>query len=220
MKDGGIDIRPIDAGSIARAAELIKQGELVVIPTDTVYGVAADPANPAAVAKIFSAKRRPAEKSVQVLLASLADAARYGLVLPAPLDTLAERFCPGGFSPICVAEGGCPFATVRAASASGEPRTQGIRVPASADALRILAATGPLATSSANRSGGAAAQTVDDAARALGSSVALYLDGGPTPGPVASTVVASDPAAELGVSLIREGVVPFSEIAEALRKAR
>ena len=151
MADGSYGIRKIDEESIALAATLIRRGELVVIPTDTVYGVAADPTNPDAVARIFAAKRRPAQKAVQVLLPSLDDLPRFGLSLPAPLDRLARALCPGGFSPICIAELGCPFATVRVAEGERFPRTQGVRIPDSAAARAILEATGPLATSSANR---------------------------------------------------------------------
>lgn len=215
MGDSTYGIRTLDEESIGLAVEVIRSGRLVVIPTDTVYGVAADPTNAEAVARIFAAKRRPAEKSVQVLLPSLNDLRRFGLTLPAPLDALARTFCPGGFSPVCVAEPDCPFTTVRVAENESVSRTQGIRIPASPATLDILAQTGPLATSSANLSGGAAAQTVEQAAAALGNSVALYLDGGPAPGPLASTVVAADPKAQSGIAILREGVVP----AEALSKA-
>lgn len=209
-------IRKIDGESIALAAALIKRGELVVIPTDTVYGVAADPKNPEAVARIFAAKRRPAQKAVQVLLPSLDDLPRFGLSLPFPLDKLARAFCPGGFSPICTAEPDCPFATVRVAEGERFPRTQGIRIPNSAAALAILEATGPLATSSANRSGDASAQTVEEAVAELGDSVTLYLDGGSTPGPVSSTVVAAEPDANAGVAILREGTISAMEIEKAL----
>lgn len=210
-------IRPIDEESIALAAALTRRGELVVIPTDTVYGVAADPANPDAVARIFEAKRRPAQKAVQVLLPSLDDLPRFGLSLPAPLDKLARALCPGGFSPICIAEPGCPFATVRVAEDERFPRTQGVRIPDSAVARAILEATGPLATSSANRSGDASAQTVEEAAEELGDAVALYLDGGPTPGPVSSTVASADPDSEDGIAILREGVVSRDKLKDVLR---
>lgn len=217
MMDETYGVRPIDEESIALAAALIRRGELVVIPTDTVYGVAADPANPDAVARIFAAKRRPAQKAVQVLLPSLDDLPRFGLSLPAPLDKLARALCPGGFSPICIAEPGCPFATVRVAEDERFPRTQGVRIPDSAVARAILEATGPLATSSANRSGDASAQTVEEAAEELGDAVALYLDGGPTPGPVSSTVASADPDSEDGIAILREGVVSRDKLKDVLR---
>lgn len=211
------EICPVDASSIERAAQLIGDGKLVVIPTDTVYGIACDPANAEALAALFAAKRRPASKSVQVLLSSLSELADCGLSLPAPLDMLARHLCPGGFSPICVADKRCPFATVRLGSTPESPRTQGIRIPASSAALSILAKTGPLATSSANVSGSAPAYRVEQAVAAFGNAVALYLDAGPTAGPVASTVVMADPEQDSGIRILREGTVPAHEIERLLQ---
>ena len=82
--------------------------------------------------------------------------------------------------------------------------------------LRILKATGPLAASSANRSGGESAQTVEEAEAALGGAVDLYLDGGPTQGHVSSTVVAADPLARDGIAILREGVIREPVIRKAL----
>lgn len=211
-----VDIRAIDDESLSLAAKLIAAGELVVMPTDTVYGVACDPMNEQAVSKVFKAKRRPRAKSLQVLMASLADLDRLGLELPVPLDRLAARFVPGAFSPICVARDDCRLATVRVMPQAHPSRTQGIRVPDCADALRILQATGPLAASSANRSGRDSAQTVHQAAADLGDAVSLYLDGGPTPGPVSSTVVAADPHGRDGIAVLREGVIPQALVRQAL----
>ena len=211
-----VDIRAIDDESLSLAARLIAAGELVVMPTDTVYGVACDPMNEQAVDKVFKAKRRPRAKSLQVLMASLLDLDRLGLDLPVPLDRLAARFVPGAFSPICVARDDCHLATVRVIPQAHPSRTQGVRVPDYADALRILQTTGPLAASSANRSGRDSAQTVRQAAADLGDAVSLYLDGGPTPGPVSSTVVAADPHGLDGIAVLREGVIPQSVVRQAL----
>ncbi|MBT1178041.1 threonylcarbamoyl-AMP synthase [Bifidobacterium callimiconis] len=209
-------IMPIDEESLALATRLIREGELVVIPTDTVYGVACDPRNPDAVDRVFKAKHRPRAKSLQVLLASVDDIDVLNLDLPVPLDRLSAEFLPGAFSPICVARDDCELVTVRVDPHAHPSRTQGIRVPDSADTLRILAATGPLAASSANLSGRDSAQTAQQAADDLGDAIALYLDGGPTPGPLSSTVVASDPHGRDGIAILREGVIPQSRIREAL----
>ena len=208
-------IRGIDDDSLALAAELVRQGELIVMPTDTVYGVACDPCNPDAIARIFEAKQRPRFKSLQVLLHSIDQIDELGLDLPAPLNRLAAQFLPGAFSPIAVAREDCRLRTL-ARSASGAAPTQGIRIPNSAAALAILEATGPLAASSANRSGDDSAQSVAEAVAALGDSVALYLDGGPTQGHVASTVVAADPHGRDGIDILREGVIPSHVIRKAL----
>ncbi|NMM93700.1 L-threonylcarbamoyladenylate synthase [Bifidobacterium oedipodis] len=205
----------IDEQSLAEAARIVQSGGLIVIPTDTVYGIACDPRNADAIARIYEAKRRPRFKALQVLLASTDQLDELGLDLPAPLNRLAAQFLPGAFSPIAVAREGCTLATL-ADTANGRPGTQGIRIPNSAATLAILKATGPLAASSANRSGEQSAQSVEEAREALGDIVDLYLDGGATRGHVASTVVAADPYARDGVDILREGVIPATTIRKAL----
>lgn len=208
-------VSKVNDESIERAAAIIRGGGLIVVPTDTVYGIACDPANAQAIDRIYRIKHRPRFKSLQVLLASIEQLDGLGLDLPAPLNRLAAQFLPGAFSPIAVARGDCPLATVHA-PADGGPRTQGIRIPNSALTLRILAGTGPLAASSANLSGEQSAQTVDEAVSAFGDAVDLYLDGGSTQGHVASTVVAADPLGRDGIDILREGVIPQSVIRRAL----
>ena len=207
-------VRTVDEASLAEASRIIDAGGLVVVPTDTVYGVACDPRNEAAVERIYQIKNRPKFKALQVLLASMDDIGTLGLDMPAPLNRLAAAFLPGAFSPIAVARPDCTLATVREAP-SGE-RTQGIRIPNSALSLRILRATGPLAASSANRSGEQSAQSVEEAVAAFGDGVDLYLDGGSTQGHVSSTVVAADPHARDGIAILREGVISQSAIRAAL----
>ena len=202
-------IRPIDSRSLAQAVSVIRAGGLIVLPTDTVYGVACDPFNPLAVRRIFSVKHRPQAKTLQVLLASTAQISELRLTTPAPLDTLSRELLPGGFSPICVARVGCRLATLRNESSR---RTQAVRVPDSEATSAVLRATGPLAASSANRSGKASAQTAQQAFAQLGDGVSLYLDGGPTPGPKASTVVAASSERDDGIVILREGVIPAAAI--------
>ena len=192
--------------SLARAVEIIHDGGLVVIPTDTVYGVACDPRNIEAIRKVFAAKQRPKYKSLQVLLPSIESMEKLHLT---------AMFMPGAFSPIAEAEDDCSLATLRHDPTTGKA-TQGVRIPNSAVALRILRATGPLAATSANRSGEESAQTVQEAADALGDAVDLYLDGGATPGHVSSTVVAADPHERDGIAILREGVIRELVIRKAL----
>ena len=186
--EGGTTLKVTDE-SLAQAARVIRDGGLVVIPTDTVYGVACDPRNKAAIDRIYRLKRRPRYKALQVLLASTDQLDELGLDLPS--ETLAD-------------------------TADGRPGTQGIRIPNSALCLAILKATGPLAASSANRSGDESAQTVQEAVDAFGSEVDLYLDGGPTQGHVSSTVVKADPYARDGIEILREGVIAQNVIRKAL----
>ena len=200
-------VRKVNEESLAEAASVIAGGGLVVIPTDTVYGVACDPRNEAAIDRIYQVKSRPRFKALQVLLASVDQLDGLGLDLPSPLNRLAAQFLPGAFSPIAVAREDCTLATV-SATPQGR-RTQGIRVPNSALTLRILNELGPLAASSANRSGDESAQTVEEAVQAVG-------DGGPTQGHVASTVVAADPHERDGIVILREGVIPQPVVRKAV----
>ncbi|BAQ30735.1 L-threonylcarbamoyladenylate synthase [Bifidobacterium scardovii] len=207
-------VRTVDDESLAKARTIIGNGGLVVIPTDTVYGVACDPRNAKAIARIYEAKHRPRFKALQVLLASVDQLDELGLDLPAPLNRLAAQFLPGAFSPIAVAREDCDLATVNRARQGFA--TQGIRIPNSAVTLRILRQIGPLAASSANRSGEESAQTVEEAQASLGDAVDLYLNGGPTQGHVASTVVAANPLSRDGIDILREGVIPQSVIRRAI----
>ena len=93
-------VRKVNEESLAEAASVIAGGGLVVIPTDTVYGVACDPRNEAAIDRIYQVKSRPRFKALQVLLASVDQLDGLGLDLPSPLNRLAAQFLPGAFSPI------------------------------------------------------------------------------------------------------------------------
>lgn len=207
----------VDEGSLRRAARVVREGGVIVVPTDTVYGIACDPFNESAVDRIYEVKRRERSKALQVIMSSLGDLFALGLGLPAPLDVLSEEFLPGPFSPITLAGGDCTLVTPK--PEAGGVRTQAIRIPDSDVALRVLRATGPLAASSANRSGERSAQSVEEAQASLGDDVDLYLDGGPTASHVASTVVAADSRGADGIAILREGMIPADEIREALRRA-
>ena len=98
------EIRAISDESLAQAVEIVRDGGLIVIPTDTVYGVACDPRNIEAIRKVFAAKQRPKYKSLQVLLPSIESMEKLHLDLPVPLNRLSAMFMPGAFSPIAVAD--------------------------------------------------------------------------------------------------------------------
>lgn len=212
------EVCKIDGVSLARAAQVVKDGGLVVLPTDTVYGIACSPYSEAAIARIYQAKRRPLTKPLQILLAGVGDLDALGLRLPSPLDVLAEAFLPGPFSPIAEAKGGCTLATLSDGGGNSGTKTQGVRVPDFEPCLETLRATGPLACSSANRSGQESAQSVREALAAFGDDVDLYLDGGPTGGTVASTVVMADASERDGITITREGKISEAEVRAALRQ--
>ncbi len=169
----------------AVCARAIAAGGLIVLPTDTVYGLACDPRNPAAIARIYEAKGRPAELALPVLVASAEDAAP--LVAGDPYATarrLFARFWPGALTIVLPHASTLPHVLT-----AGRP-TIGLRVPNSELARAIIAACGgALATTSANASGGAPARTPAELPTKLLAHVAVVVDAGPCPGGVASTVV-------------------------------
>ena len=144
----------------AEAVELLRAGRIVAIPTDTVYGIAADLALPDAIERLFAAKRRPPEKAVAVLLADAEQAWSLGVASPAAA-LLAERFWPGGLTLVLPVR---PEVTLPGVLAAGTP-TIGVRVPDHAAPRALAAALGPLPTTSANLSGQPDAR---DAARGRG----------------------------------------------------
>jgi L-threonylcarbamoyladenylate synthase len=186
-----------DEPGMARAAELLRDGELVAFPTDTVYGIGCRTGDPGALARLFAAKRRPPEKAVPWLVASPDEVTRLGFRADERAAGLADRFWPGALTLVLPAvDGRAP---------------QGFRVPGHALTLALLAAAGPLAVSSANRSGEPETLDADDVAIAFADSdePAATVDGGRVPGGVASSVVdLTGPRARL----VREGALSRAEI--------
>jgi L-threonylcarbamoyladenylate synthase len=186
-----------DEPGVARAVELLRDGELVAFPTDTVYGIGCRTGDPAALARLFAAKRRPPEKAVPWLVASLDEVTRLGFRADERAAGLADRFWPGALTLVLPAVDGQAI--------------QSFRVPDHALTLALLAAAGPLAVSSANRSGEPETLDADDVAIAFAGSdepVAI-LDGGRVPGGVASSVL---DLTDTRARLIREGALPRAEI--------
>ena len=168
--------------TLRKITEALGRGSVVGLPTDTVYGVAADPRNRSAVARLFSIKGRPEDKPVGLLVANLESA--LGIIdLPDYAVPWARSFWPGPLNLVGVAKLELPEGVgdrVRG--------TVGVRVPNHATAIEILTAFGPLAVTSANQSGGN--ETLDDASAraALGDLVELYVVG-KCPGGMSSTTV-------------------------------
>jgi tRNA threonylcarbamoyl adenosine modification protein (Sua5/YciO/YrdC/YwlC family) len=154
----------------ARAA--IGRGELVVIPTDTVYGIAADAFSPAAVQRLLDAKGRGRESPPPVLIPSIAALDALAESVPPEVRTLIDAFWPGGLTVILPARSSLDWDL---GDAHG---TVALRMPASKVALSLLGETGPLAVSSANLTGRPAARTSAEAVADLGESVAVYLNDG------------------------------------------
>ncbi|MDR2254312.1 MAG: threonylcarbamoyl-AMP synthase [Bifidobacteriaceae bacterium] len=208
-----------DREGLERAAAEIRLGHLVVIPTDTVYGVAADPRDPAAVARLFAAKGRPRQLRVPVLVGDAAVAASLAAHLSEAARTLMDAFWPGPLSIVVrlAADAGLRLDPPGGPDAApGSLQTVALRQPDHPQALALLALTGPLAVTSANLTSHPPARTAAEAAAQLGDAVACYLDGGPTPGRTASSIVDCSKAAP---RLLREGAVSLSDLERALVRA-
>jgi L-threonylcarbamoyladenylate synthase len=195
------------AGPLAEAVAAARRGELVVLPTDTIYGIGTRPDDPAATARVFAAKRRPRALELPVFVDDLEVARDVGR-----FDERAERLASACWP------GPLTLVVRRAASASswdlgGDPDTIGLRAPRHELALDLVRATGPLAITSANRSGQSPATTCDELRAVFGDEVAVYLcQDEPLEG-LASTVLdlAHGPA-----RIIREGDLSVERLRELL----
>ena len=165
------------------AATALRRGELAVLPTDTVYGVAADAFNPAAVDALLAAKGRGRDMPVPVLVATPEMLVALVGELSPQAKQLTEAFWPGALT---VVVRHTPHLSWDLGDARG---TVAVRMPDEPLAIELIGRTGPLAVSSANRSGHPPATTMLDARLQLGASVAVYLDGGPRPSATPSSIV-------------------------------
>jgi tRNA threonylcarbamoyl adenosine modification protein (Sua5/YciO/YrdC/YwlC family) len=168
---------------VTAAGEALQRGELAVIPTDTVYGIAADAFNPLAVGRLLEAKGRGRDMPTPVLVPSTRTLDGLADVVPQAARDLVEAFWPGPLTIVL------RHAATLAWDLGETKGTVGVRMPHDRVALAVLERTGPLAVSSANRSGLPPAVDVAEAARQLGTSVDVYLDGGPAGDPVPSSIV-------------------------------
>ena len=168
---------------IKAAVTALGNGELAVVPTDTVYGVAADAFKPDAVAALLAAKGRGRQMPPPVLVGSRR--AAFALVedISSSASDLIDEFWPGGLTLV--------FRSSRTLAWDlGDTRgTVAVRMPLHPVTLGLLKESGPLAVSSANISGSAPATTADDAESQLGDAISVYLDGGPCPDEIPSTIV-------------------------------
>lgn len=178
-------IAPAAPGTIRRAVDLLRNGQLVAFPTETVYGLGADARNRDAVHRIFAAKGRPADHPVIVHLADAAQLDRWAAAVPRVAQRLADAFWPGPLTLILPRH-----ASVNDAITGGQD-TIGVRVPAHAVAQEILRAFGEgVAAPSANRFGRISPTTAQHVADDLGERVALIVDGGACAVGIESTIVA------------------------------
>ena len=189
--------------AIEAAAMAIRQGRLIVLPTDTVYGIAADAFSPDAVQALLAAKGRGREMPPPVLVSAATTLDALAVGVPSYARALVEEFWPGALTIVCRQQSSLQWDL-------GETRgTVAVRMPDDEIALAVLERTGPLAVSSANLSGRPAARTADEAESMLGESVEVIVDAGTSAGADASTIV--DCTGAEG-RILRRGAISLDEL--------
>ena len=189
---------------IQLALEILKQGGIVAFPTDTVYGLGADPLNTQAVEKIYRVKRRPQTLPLPLLVADKPDLSKVAAMVPELAWQLAEHFLPGGLTLVLKKGPWVPSIV----SAGGD--TIAVRIPNHQITIALIQGLGaPIIGTSANLSGKPSPVTASEVREQLGKGVDLIIDGGQCPGGLDSTVI--DVSGRVPV-LIREGAVPLREI--------
>jgi len=219
--DCSVDSELLTGMRLARAA--IGRGELVVIPTDTVYGVAADAFSPAAVQRLLEAKGRGRQSPPPVLVPGIPTLAALAERVPDEVDALVKAFWPGGLTIVLPAS---PSLVWDLGETKG---TVALRMPKDTIALELLSETGPLAVSSANLTGRPAARTAAEAEAMLGESVSVYLDGGEAGSDYervegkdsSSTIVDATAlaAGAGGLRILRHGVISLDQLREVVGDA-
>ena len=192
---------------LAEAEAALRRGELVVMPTDTVYGIAAEAFDPVAVDGLLKAKGRGRDMPPPVLVGTVRAAMALVMDLDDAGKDLIDEFWPGALTIVCRSS---PTLVWDLGDTKG---TVAVRMPLHQLALDLLKRTGPLAVSSANLSGRPPSTSCDEAMDQLGDSVAVYLDGGPCPGDVPSTIVDLTGTVP---RLLRQGVIPADRLREVI----
>ncbi|HEY3980032.1 MAG TPA: L-threonylcarbamoyladenylate synthase [Streptosporangiaceae bacterium] len=190
---------------LAAAATSVLSGELVVLPTDTVYGIGADAFSPAAVTRLLAAKGRGRDMPPPVLVGSTRAASALVEDLGPWGQQLIDEFWPGGLTIVCRSQRTLNWDL---GDAKG---TVAVRMPQDQVTLDLLRETGPMAVTSANLTGKPAATTAEQAREQLGDAVAVYLDGGPSAGGQASTIV--DLTGDVP-RLLRQGAISIGRLRE------
>jgi L-threonylcarbamoyladenylate synthase len=196
--------------AIESAIELLKQGEIIAFPTDTVYGLASDAFHAPGIIKLFEAKGRDSNKAIAILIGSVD---QVNLVTSQITDiamVLIEKFWPGGLTVIVPRKKNLP-------ELISTTDNIGIRMPNHPVSLQLLREFGPLATTSANISGGINPQNAYDVYNQLNGKVPLILNGGNCPGGIPSTVVDCSGSKPI---ILREGAISSAEIFAAIKSSK
>ena len=202
----------VNAAVVLRAARALRAGQVIAVPTDTVYGLAAAIDRPDAIAQLYAIKGRPGEKAIPVLIADPADVSRLTAHLSALAVRLARAFWPGALTLVLPALPGLPTGVTTLSKVGVE--TVAIRAPDNPVARAIIAAAGgALAVTSANRSGEAPAVEAREVSELGLPRPLLVVDGGRAPGGMPSTIVV---ATTERLEILREGAIPESAVRAAL----
>jgi tRNA threonylcarbamoyl adenosine modification protein (Sua5/YciO/YrdC/YwlC family) len=208
-----IDSEKPECSLITYAAEQLRKGEVLGMPTDTFYGLAADPFNLRAVDRVYEIKSRSYQKALSLLIQSVEQAEEMAKPLPNEFYMLAERFWPGPLTMIVQA---APRLPLKVTANTGNIA---IRVPAAKIPLAVIAASGvPITATSANLSGARECTTAQAVRDQLGSRLNIVVDGGPSPRQLPSTIVDLT-VEEIGKPcwrIQREGAIPSQAIMELL----
>lgn len=199
--------------AVRAARKAIGLGELIVLPTDTVYGIAADAFSPSAVDRLLQAKGRGRQSPPPILISGIAVLDALAVDVVAPVRKLAETFWPG---PLTIVVAANPSLEWDLGDTGG---TVALRVPNDDFTLEVLRETGPLAVSSANKTSLAPAVTVKEAQEMLQDSVSVYLDGGPaSEDRVASTIIDATRLTNEGgtIRILREGKITATQLKQVL----
>jgi L-threonylcarbamoyladenylate synthase len=203
-----VDAEHPEAEVIARAADVIRGGDVIAVPTDTFYGLAANPFDEEAVERVFAIKGRAKHMPLLLLVDSIDMARELSARLPRGFERLAERFWPGPLTMVVEASAKIP------ASVTGETGRIGLRLPGAAIPVALVRQAGvPITGTSANRSGEKECAAAQDVESIIGAALPLILDGGPSRAIHASTVIG---VREDSWEVLREGAIPAKEIAGVL----
>jgi L-threonylcarbamoyladenylate synthase len=199
-----VDPERPDPAALDVAVGAIRGGGVVALPTDTMYGLAADPFRADAVTRVFAVKERPDDRALPLIAADMKQVRDRLGALPPLAERLAVRFWPG---PLTLLVPASPALDTRVMAGTGKV---GIRVPAHDTARMLCRACGiPLTATSANISGAPASADADEIARLLGDRIDVLIDAGPTPGGPPSTIV---DASGDGLVLVRAGAISWDDI--------
>lgn len=198
-----------DSRMVSYVAEQIKKGHVVGMPTDTFYGLAADPLNLRAVDLIYDVKSRSRHKPLSLLIESVEQAEYLARPLPDAFYNITRKFWPGPLTIIVKASSRLPL------KVTANTGNVALRVPAARIPVEIIRAAGvPITATSANISGASECTTADGVRQQLGSKLGLIVDGGTSPREVASTIL--DMSVPGKITVLRHGAIPESELSEFL----